>query len=135
MVRGHERQNGRQRRAYRNVLKCTNATERRISMANSGDIKRGGEMTSYKRSLDLQLVLFSLQFFSLPSARERALGNYSTRRERGGEGSHGDRFGLYRPLRKTPLYREKASISNPFSNFHIFDFSILSSSYRLESEA
>ena len=134
MVKGHERQNGRQRRAYRNVLKCTNATERRISMTNSGDIKHGGEMTSYKRSLDLQLVLFSLHFSPYP-LRARELGNYFTRRERGGEGSHGDRFGLYRPLRKTPLYREKASISNPFSNFHIFDFSILSSSYRLEYEA
>ena len=71
MVRGHERQNGRQRRAYRNVLKCTNATERRISMTNSGDIKHGGEMTSYKRSLDLQLVLFSLHFSPYPlRARE-----------------------------------------------------------------
>ena len=83
MVRGHERQNGRQRRAYRNVLKCTNATERRISMTNSGDIKHGGEMTSYKRSLDLQLVLFSLHFSPYP-LRARELGNYSTRRKRGG---------------------------------------------------
>ena len=99
------------------------ATERRISMANSGDIKHGGEMTSYKRSLDLQLVLFSLHFSPYP-LRARELGNYSTRRERGGEGSHGDRFGLYGPPRKTPLYRGKHRSQIPFL---IFIFSIFQS--------
>ena len=90
-------------------------------------------MTSYKRSLDLQLVLFSLHFSPYPlRARELwvitpPVGKEEAKDHMGTDLVYTGHLGKH-------LYRRKASISNPFSNFHIFDFSILSSSYRLEFE-
>ena len=73
----------------------------------------------------LSCILFCFHSVFLPTlcARDSCIdAPPAERRKRRYRELHGDRSGLYRPPRKTPLYREKASVSNLFSDFHIFRF-------------